>query len=134
MIRSILKVAGLAVMALMLVAGVLYQFFGLRFVMDGGGTPYPRFVQTGDLKRSESSVIVRHSGRPPVRAASRGRAVTGRHACPDTGGDKRSRGAGRCHCAAAGRAGPRTGPTSGARSATVSMRRRRFLPSGQPRD
>ncbi len=45
-IRTILKVIGLAVGVLS--SAVLYQFFGLRFVMDGGGTPYPRFVQTNE--------------------------------------------------------------------------------------
>jgi outer membrane protein assembly factor BamB len=45
MIRTILKIAGLTLISLLLVGGALYQFFGLRFVMDGSGMPYPRFVE-----------------------------------------------------------------------------------------
>jgi outer membrane protein assembly factor BamB len=49
-LRTIVKVLGLALVALLVVVGVLYQFFGLRFVMDGSGTPHPRFVQTSQLQ------------------------------------------------------------------------------------
>jgi outer membrane protein assembly factor BamB len=49
-IRTIFKFGGLALIALLVVGGLLYQFFGLRFVMDGSGTPYPRFVETNDLQ------------------------------------------------------------------------------------
>ena len=50
MVRTILKVIGLALAAIVVVVGVLYQFFGLRFVMDGAGTPRPSFVQTNELQ------------------------------------------------------------------------------------
>src|SRR5262245_32226810 len=49
-LRTIAKVLGFAIVALVVVVGVLYQFFGLRFVMDGSGTPHPRFVQTSQLQ------------------------------------------------------------------------------------
>src|SRR6187549_1349727 len=55
MIRAILKVVAGGLVALAFVVAVLYQFFGLRFVMNGGGTPYPHFVQTieGQAERIE---------------------------------------------------------------------------------
>ena len=63
--RTILKVIGGVLVALVLVVGVLYQFFGLRFVMDGGGTPYPRFVGSSQLQAER---IERH--REAQRAAA----------------------------------------------------------------
>src|SRR5262245_50049200 len=65
MIRTILKVAGGGIIALAVVVAVLYQFFGLRFVMDGGGTPHPRFMQTSD---GQAERIERH--REAQRAAA----------------------------------------------------------------
>ena len=65
MIRTILRIAGAALVALAVLVAVLYQFFGLRFVMDGGGTPYPRFVQTSD---GQAERIERH--REAQRASS----------------------------------------------------------------
>jgi outer membrane protein assembly factor BamB len=65
MVRTILKVTGLTLVALVLVVGALNRYFGLRFVMDGGGTPYPQFVQTG---RSQLERIERH--REAQRAAA----------------------------------------------------------------
>ena len=50
MIRTMFKFAGLALAALLVVVGLLYQFFGLRFVMDGSGTPHPRFIETNGLQ------------------------------------------------------------------------------------
>ena len=66
MIRTILKVTGLALVSILLVAGVLYQFFGLRFVMDGGGIPRPRFVLESD---EQAQLIERH--REAQRAAAK---------------------------------------------------------------
>ena len=65
MIRTIFKFAGLALVALVVVVGLLYQFFGLRFVMNGGGTPYPHFVQSNELQAER---IERH--RQAQRAAA----------------------------------------------------------------
>ena len=65
MVRTILKVIGLALAAIVVVVGVLYQFFGLRFVMDGAGTPRPSFVQTNELQAER---IERH--REAQRAAA----------------------------------------------------------------
>lgn len=45
MIRKILKSLGLAVALLLIVAAVLYMF-GLRPVLDGGGTPHLTFVES----------------------------------------------------------------------------------------
>jgi hypothetical protein len=39
--RKILRVTGLALVSLLLIAGALYQFFGLRFVMDGNKNMMP---------------------------------------------------------------------------------------------
>ena len=64
MIRTILKITGLALVALVVVVGLLYQFLGLRFIMDGGGVPYPRFVQTSQMQAER---IERH--REAQRAA-----------------------------------------------------------------
>jgi outer membrane protein assembly factor BamB len=64
MIRTILKTVGLVLVASVVVVGVLYQFFGLRFVLDGGGTPHPRFVRTSQLQAEQ---IERH--RETQRAA-----------------------------------------------------------------
>ena len=57
MIRTILRVTGIGLVALAVVVAVLYQFFGLRFVMDGGGTPYPRFLRTNE---GQAERIERH--------------------------------------------------------------------------
>ena len=46
MIRKLLKIAAGLVVAALVTGGVLYQFFGLRFVMDGGGMPRPMFVES----------------------------------------------------------------------------------------
>ena len=76
MVRTLLKVIGLALVSVVLVAGVLYQFFGLRFVMDGGGIPRPRFVLEGE---EQAQLIERHreaqraaakAGQPPASAES----------------------------------------------------------------
>ena len=37
MLRKLLKIAAGLVIAALVTGGVLYQFFGLRIVMDGGG-------------------------------------------------------------------------------------------------
>lgn len=65
MIRTILRVAGIGLVVLAVVVAVLYQFFGLRFVLDGGGTPHPQFVRTGD---GQAERIERH--REAQRAAA----------------------------------------------------------------
>jgi outer membrane protein assembly factor BamB len=46
-VRKILKVFAVAIVVL-LAGGVLLYQFGLRFVMDGGGIPRPRFVEASD--------------------------------------------------------------------------------------
>jgi len=65
MVRSILRFVGAGLVVLAVVVAGLYQFFGLRFVMDGGGTPSPRFVQTSE---GQAARIERH--REAQRAAA----------------------------------------------------------------
>ena len=73
MIRAILKVVVGGLVALAVVVAVLYQFFGLRFVMDGGGTPYPRFVQTNE---GQAERIERHREAQRAATAAPGTDVT----------------------------------------------------------
>jgi len=47
----------MACIGVLAVAAILYQFFGLRFIMDGGGVPYPRFVEARD---EQAERIERH--------------------------------------------------------------------------
>jgi outer membrane protein assembly factor BamB len=70
-IRKVLKAIGVAFVSLVLIVGLLYQFFGLRFIMDGGGTPRPRFVETSQLQAER---IQRH--REAQRAADTTPAAT----------------------------------------------------------
>ena len=46
MVRKLLKIAAGLVFGALVTGGVLYQFFGLRLVMDGGGIPRPVFVES----------------------------------------------------------------------------------------
>ncbi|MBI4485798.1 MAG: PQQ-like beta-propeller repeat protein [Acidobacteria bacterium] len=57
MFRRILKAAAISLLGLALAGGVLYQFFGLRAVLDGGGTPYLSFVKSPEAQAEE---IARH--------------------------------------------------------------------------
>jgi outer membrane protein assembly factor BamB len=57
MIRRLFKFLGVAIVGIVVIAGVLHQFFGLRFVMDGGGMPRPTFVETSE---SQAERIERH--------------------------------------------------------------------------
>jgi outer membrane protein assembly factor BamB len=65
MVHTILKAIGGLLVALVLVVAALYQFFGLRFVMDGAGTPHPRFVRSSQVQAER---IERH--REAQRAAA----------------------------------------------------------------
>ena len=56
MIRKLLKAAGLVVVLLVVVAGVLY-LFGARILLDGGASPYIGFVKSADTQADE---IARH--------------------------------------------------------------------------
>jgi outer membrane protein assembly factor BamB len=76
-LRSLLIV----VVALVLLAGALYQFFGLRVVLDGSGTPRLAFVESADAR---AAAIERHRASqqgqrrttsPPVESP-RGETVT----------------------------------------------------------
>jgi outer membrane protein assembly factor BamB len=56
MVRRLLKTLILIVLALVITGGVLYAL-GLRVVLDGGGTPHLRFVQS---ERAHAEAIARH--------------------------------------------------------------------------
>ena len=117
----------------MLVVGVRStQFFGLRFVMDGGGTPYPRFVDSSQLQaerierhreaqRAAAEATPSPAVTEPVPTAAPIAASTTVRSRPD-----RETGAG----PAAGR--HRTGPISVDQGATEITRKCRFLPIGRP--
>lgn len=66
-LKRILKAAGLSVAALAVVGAVLYQFFGLRVVIYGGGTPGLAFVETAS---SQAEEIERHRQTQTEPAAS----------------------------------------------------------------
>ena len=57
MLRKLLKIAVGLFVAALVAGGVLYQFFGLRFVMDGGGMPRPMFVESS---AEQAARIERH--------------------------------------------------------------------------
>ena len=70
MIRKLLKAAGVAVAALLVISGTLYVF-GARVVLDGGGTPSIAFVQSTDAR---AELIAKHreaqkAGAPPPAVA-----------------------------------------------------------------
>jgi outer membrane protein assembly factor BamB len=64
--RKALKFAVLAIAVLLVVFGVLYQFFGLRLVLDGGGRPRLLVVESS---QRQAERIERH--REAQRAAAR---------------------------------------------------------------
>src|SRR5574341_1181276 len=71
LMRKVLKASGLVIGAFLVVAVGLYQFFGLRVVLDGGGTPHLRFVQSSDRQAEQ---IERH--RQTQRAESDAGAIS----------------------------------------------------------
>jgi outer membrane protein assembly factor BamB len=64
----VIRAIAVAIAALVIVAGVLYQFFGLRFVMDGGGIPRPRFIETSErqAERIEEHRAAQRAAAPAV--------------------------------------------------------------------
>jgi outer membrane protein assembly factor BamB len=63
--RKALKFAALAIGVFLVVCGVLYQFFGLRLVLDGGGRPRPLLVESS---QQQAERVERH--REAQRAAA----------------------------------------------------------------
>jgi outer membrane protein assembly factor BamB len=59
-VRRILTRFGIGVAGLAIVIGVLYQFFGLRMVMRGGGAPSLRFVASPE---EQAAIIAEHRAR-----------------------------------------------------------------------
>lgn len=57
MIPRFLRIVGLAFVAAVALAAVLYQFFGLRVRLDGGGTPQLTFVVDAE---TQAEAIARH--------------------------------------------------------------------------
>jgi outer membrane protein assembly factor BamB len=66
MLRTILKTAAVSVVALIAAGAVLYQFFGLRVVLDGGGVPHLRLVETAErqAERVERHRAAQRAGLP----------------------------------------------------------------------
>jgi outer membrane protein assembly factor BamB len=75
MVRRILKISAAAIGAAVVTGVMLYQFFGLRLVMDGSGIPRPRFVQSS---ADQAARIERH------RAAQRAQPSVSSSAAPAT--------------------------------------------------
>jgi outer membrane protein assembly factor BamB len=57
LIRRILTFAGVAIALLLVVGGALHLLFGLRIVLDGGGMPRLRFVESAE---EQAARIARH--------------------------------------------------------------------------
>lgn len=57
MIRRLIKLAAIAIIGLVASGAVLYQVFGLRMVLDGGGTPRLTFVVDAD---TQAAAIASH--------------------------------------------------------------------------
>lgn len=62
MLRRILKTAAIGAGGLVLVGAVLYEFFGLRVVLDGGSRPHLRFVESAEA-RAEQIALHREAQR-----------------------------------------------------------------------
>ncbi len=60
MLRRILKFGALSLVGLAVLSGVLYQFFGLRIVMMGGGMPTLQFVMNPE---EQAELIAQHRAR-----------------------------------------------------------------------
>ena len=80
MLRRLIKVAAIATVGLVAVGAVLYQFFGLRAVLDGGGSPRLDFVVGGEAQAAEiaSHREAQRREAAPMLAASRPVAIPGR--------------------------------------------------------
>jgi outer membrane protein assembly factor BamB len=57
MLKRVLRAVGLVFAAVAVVGAVLYQFFGLRVRLDGGGSPHLAFVVDGE---TQADVVARH--------------------------------------------------------------------------
>ncbi|HUF26844.1 MAG TPA: PQQ-binding-like beta-propeller repeat protein [Gemmatimonadaceae bacterium] len=89
MLRTLIRVALIGVVAVAIVGGVLYQVFGLRAVLDGGGMPRLAFVESSaeqaarverhrEAQRAAASRASAGSdGGPPVPAAAAGGPAAG---------------------------------------------------------
>jgi outer membrane protein assembly factor BamB len=75
-VRRVLRTAAVVVIGLAAGAGLLYQFFGLRVVLGGGGTPTLRFVESAD-EQAERIRRHREAQRAAPVPASLDRDVTG---------------------------------------------------------
>ncbi len=71
MIRRILRFAAFALVALIVVAGLLY-LLGLRIILDGGGSPHLRFLESADEQAeriAQHREAQRHDAPPPAAPA-----------------------------------------------------------------
>lgn len=68
MLRKLLTIAAGLLIAAVVAGGVLYQFFGLRMVMDGGGMPRPMFVESAadQAARVERHRAAQRAQSPPL--------------------------------------------------------------------
>ena len=79
MLRTLLKIAAGLFVAALVTGGVLYQFFGLRFVMDGGGMPRPMFVESSaeQAARVERHRAAQRAQSPPLASPVEATSKTG---------------------------------------------------------
>jgi outer membrane protein assembly factor BamB len=66
-LRRILTLFAMGVAGLVIAFGVLYQFFGLRMVMEGGGVPSLQFVASPE---EQAALIAEHRARQRAEAAA----------------------------------------------------------------
>ena len=73
MLRRLIKGAAIAAVGLVAVGAVLYQFFGLRVLLDGGGTPRLAFVVSAEAQAAgiASHREAQRSAAEPILAADR---------------------------------------------------------------
>ena len=79
MLRTLLKIAAGLMLGALVTAGVLYQFLGLRLVMDGGGIPRPMFVESAaeQAARVERHRAAQRAQSPPLPSPATAASETG---------------------------------------------------------
>lgn len=73
MLRRLPQAAAIGLVGLVVLGTVLYQSFGLRVVLDGGGTPHLRFVESPDARAeriADHRRAQRNQERPPPPPAA----------------------------------------------------------------
>lgn len=100
--RAFFRYAAYGLALFVIAAAVLYQFFGLRIVLTGGGMPRPRFVESAEaqaarIERHRAEQRARYAAvdaapetaapAPPVRADATGDAEAANEAAPIGSGE-----------------------------------------------